>query len=49
MQEPKLKHDTDHEIDMDLTHGDFDFERPQGDVAFLNEIQNNLNKAWRLP
>lgn len=49
MHDPKLTHDTEHDIEVDLTHGDFDFERPQGDVAFLNDVQNNLNKTWRLP
>lgn len=46
MQEPKFKEDQD--IIMNLSHGDFNIEAPQGDIAYLNDIQGKLNKEWRL-
>ena len=35
------------EIIENLSHGDLNLETPFGDVAYINEIQNQLNREWR--
>lgn len=46
MHDPK-KEKQDPKIIENLSSGDFMPETPFGDVAYIGEVQNQLNKAWR--